>query len=193
MIETSQPNTRAKLPWARFHMDSSKHFVCCEQTVHPAESMSPNWHTDVCSQEYCSCAWHFHSTVEPILSDSWHRCLQNEFGRWFDELKCCFQVNFVHRVSNGLGKVWSINNVFTLIWKRWEEKQIQVDLQMNNRRSWHIHVPTLFVFFPITPTASEWTDILPLQFGWSAIICWLPPFIFSYSETTKHKGVKHLK
>lgn len=43
--------------------------------------------------------------------------------------------------------------------------------------------------FLMTPTVWEWANIM--SFGWAAIICRLPPFIFfSYCETKQPKGVE---
>lgn len=81
MIEHSQPNTRAKPPWAHSCKDSSKQAVCCEQTVHPAKQ-TPNRHTGVCTRQY------FHPRMEPSLSDSHHFwCLVE-----FDQTKLCLPV-----------------------------------------------------------------------------------------------------
>lgn len=78
--------TKHKLLWAQLCIDSSKQSVYCEQTVHPAKSMSPNWYTDVCSDGNCSRIWHFGGAY-------W------ELGSLFEKdlicFKCCFQVTFV--------------------------------------------------------------------------------------------------
>lgn len=160
LLMKSRSQTRG-LSCHELSLGSAKQSVCCGQTLHPTRSMSPNWYTDVCAQEYCSCAWHFHTRVESSLSHSQHLCHQNEVNGWCEKLK------FDHRVSPIL--FFFFKKRVSSTKSRWK-MQIKVDLQMSKERSWPVHAPTRW-FFWITPPASEWTEILAMWFGWSGKTC----------------------
>lgn len=56
---------------------------------------------------------------------------------------------------------------------------MKANQQMNNQKSWHIHVPTLFFFiliFWIMPTVNEWRDFTNII--WMLCNMWLPPASF---------------